>query len=138
MAPIDQKDKLNNINRLLSRQRLEKMRPEQSADRTTGKDKSSSVIDDGYVQSSRGIEINAIKERVNQLPEVDMQKVERLKQQIAGGVYQVSSEILAENILAASVDGNQDGELCVCDLSIRHSNTFDLNKGAKFMKGGTT
>ncbi len=62
MAPIDQKDKLNNINRLLSRQRLEKMRPEQSADRTTGKDKSSSVIDDGYVQSSRGIEINAIKE----------------------------------------------------------------------------
>jgi anti-sigma28 factor (negative regulator of flagellin synthesis) len=38
-----------------------------------------------------------------------MQKVERLKQQIAGGVYQVSSEVLAENILAASVDGNQDG-----------------------------
>ena len=113
MAPIDQKDKLNNINRLLSRQRLEKMRPEQSADRTAdrtaGKDKSSAVVDDGYVQSSRGIEINAIKERVNQLPEVDMQKVERLRQQIAGGVYQVSSEILAENILAASVDGNQDG-----------------------------
>jgi flagellar biosynthesis anti-sigma factor FlgM len=109
MAPIDQKDKLNNISRLLSRQRLEKMRPEQSSDRTVGKDKSSAVIDDGYVQSSRGIEINAIKERVNQLPEVDMQKVERLRQQIAGGVYQVSSEILAENILAASVDGNQDG-----------------------------
>ena len=67
------------------------------------------MIEDGYVQSSRGIEINVIRERVNQLPEVDMQKVERLKQQIAGGSYQVSSEILAENILAASVDGNQDG-----------------------------
>jgi len=38
-----------------------------------------------------------------------MQKVERLRQQIAGGVYQVSSEVLAENILAASVDGSQDG-----------------------------
>ena len=38
-----------------------------------------------------------------------MQKVERLKQQIAGGSYQISSEILAENILAASVDGNGDG-----------------------------
>ena len=49
MAPIDQKDKLNNINRLLSRQRLEKMRPEQSADRTTGKDKNPAVIEDGYV-----------------------------------------------------------------------------------------
>ena len=109
MAPIDQKDKLNNINRLLSRQRLEKMRPEQSADRTVGKGKNPAVVEDGYVQSSRGIEINAIKERVNQLPEVDMQKVERLKQQIAGGSYQVSSEILAENILAASVDGSQDG-----------------------------
>ena len=109
MVPIDQKDKLNNISRLLSRQRLEKMRPEQSADRAAGKDKSPAVIEDGYVQSSWGIEINAIKERVNQLPEVDMQKVERLKQQVAGGVYQVSSEILAENILAASVDGNQDG-----------------------------
>ena len=109
MVPIDQKDKLNNINRLLSRQRLEKMRPEQSADRTVGKDKNPAVVEDGYVQSSRGIEINAIKERVNQLPEVDMQKVERLKQQIAGGSYHVSSEILAENILAAGVDGNQDG-----------------------------
>ena len=110
MVPVDQKDKLTNINRLLSRQRLEKMRPEQSADRTVGKDKNPAVVEDGYVQSSRGIEINAIKERVNQLPEVDMQKVERLKQQIAGGSYQVSSEILAENILAASVDGNGDGE----------------------------
>ena len=109
MVPIDQKDKLTNINRLLSRQRLEKMRPEQSADRTVGKDKNPAVVEDGYVQSSRGIEINAIKERVNQLPEVDMQKVERLKQQIAGGSYQVSSEILAENILVASVDGNGDG-----------------------------
>ena len=108
MVPVDQKDKLTNINRLLSRQRLEKMRPEQSADRTVGKDKNPAVVEDGYVQSSRGIEINAIKERVNQLPEVDMQKVERLKQQIAGGSYHVSSEILAENILAASVDGNQD------------------------------
>ena len=109
MVPVDQKDKLTNINRLLSRQRLEKMRPEQSADRTVGKDKNPAVVDDGYVQSSRGIEINAMKERVNQLPEVDMQKVERLRQQIAGGSYHVSSEILAENILAASVDGNQDG-----------------------------
>ena len=108
MVPVDQKDKLTNINRLLSRQRLEKMRPEQSADRTVGKDKNPAVVEDGYVQSSRGIEINAIKERVNQLPEVDMQKVERLRQQIAGGSYHVSSEILAENILAASVDGNQD------------------------------
>ena len=109
MVPIDQKDKLTNINRLLSRQRLEKMRPEQSADRTVGKDKNPAVVEDGYVQSSRGIEINAIKERLNQLPEVDMHKVERLKQQIAGGSYQISSEILAENILAASVDGNGDG-----------------------------
>ena len=49
------------------------------------------------------------KERVNQLPEVDMQQVERLKQQVTGGVYQVRGEILAENILAASVDGSQDG-----------------------------
>jgi anti-sigma28 factor (negative regulator of flagellin synthesis) len=38
-----------------------------------------------------------------------MQQVERLKQQVTGGVYQVRGEILAENILAASVDGSQDG-----------------------------
>ena len=61
MAPIDQKDKLNNINRLLSRQRLEKMRPEQSSDRTAGKDKSSAVVDDGYVQSSRGMKSMPLK-----------------------------------------------------------------------------
>ena len=109
MAPIDQKDKLNNITQLLSRQRLERTRSDQSADQTSGKNKSPPVIQDKYMQSSRGVEINAIRERVNQLPEVDMQKVERLRQQIAAGSYQFSSEILAENILAASVDGNQDG-----------------------------
>ena len=109
MAPIDQKDKLNNITQLLSRQRLERTRSDQSADQTSGKNKSPPVIQDKYVQSSRGVEINAIRERVNQLPEVDMQKVERLRQQIASGGYQVSSGILVENILAASVDGNQEG-----------------------------
>ena len=108
MVPIDQKDKLNNITQLLSRQRLERTRSDQSADQTSGKNKNPPVIQDKYVQSSRGVEINAIRERVNQLPEVDMQKVERLRQQIAAGSYQFSSEILAENILAASVDGNQD------------------------------
>ena len=109
MASIDQNDKLNNITQLLSRQRLERTRSDQSVDQTSGKNKSPPVIQDKYVQSSRGVEINAIRERVNQLPEVDMQKVERLRQQIAAGSYQVSNEILAENILAASVDGNQDG-----------------------------
>ena len=109
MSPIDQNDRLNSITRLLSRQRLERIRSDQSADQTSGKNKSPAVVHDKYVQSSRGVEINAISERVNQLPEVDMQKVERLRQQIAAGSYQVSSEVLAENILAASVDGNQDG-----------------------------
>ena len=109
MVPIDQKDKLNNINRLLSRQRLGKVHPDQSADRIGGKNQSSTVVQDKYVQSSRGIEINAIKDRINQLPEVDMEKVERLKQQIAGGSYQVNSEVLAENILVASVDGSPNG-----------------------------
>ena len=41
--------------------------------------------------------------------EVDKQMFERFWLQIAGDFYQVSSEILAENILAASVDGSQDG-----------------------------
>ena len=109
MVPIDQKDKLNNINRLLSRQRLGKVHPDQSADRTGGKNQSSTVVQDKYVQSSRGIEINAIRDRINQLPEVDMEKVERLKQQIAGGSYQVNSEVLAENILAVSVHGSPNG-----------------------------
>ena len=109
MVPIDQKDKLNNINRLLSRQRLGKVHPDQSADRTAGKNQSSIVVHDKYVQSSRGIEINAIKDQINQLPEVDMEKVERLKQQIAGGSYQVNSEVLAENILAVSVNGSPNG-----------------------------
>ena len=109
MAPIDQKDKLNNIDRLLCRQRLEKARLDQSADRAAGKNKSPTAIQDKYVQSSRGVEISALRERVNQLPDVDVRKVERLRQQIASGGYQVSSGILAENILAASVDGNQEG-----------------------------
>jgi len=67
MAPIDQKDKLNNITRLLSRQRLERTRSDQSADRTSGKNKSPTVIQDKYVQSILSQSSSAMLAQANAL-----------------------------------------------------------------------
>ena len=67
MAPIDQKDKLNNITRLLSRQQLERTRSDQSADQTSGKNKSPTVIQDKYVQSILSWSSSAMLAQANAL-----------------------------------------------------------------------
>ena len=64
--------------------------------------------EDKFVLSSQSSEVNSIKERVHQLPDVDMEKVERLRQLIKSGDYKVDNRKLADNILAASLNLTDD------------------------------
>ena len=43
------------------------------------------------------------EEKANQLPDVDLEKVEKLRQMIKDGSYIADSQKIAENLLATSV-----------------------------------
>jgi len=109
MPPIDQNGKINGANPLRPRQQTEKVQTSKNNsyqqvrnDQVTGSE------EDKFVLSSQSSEVNSIKERVHQLPDVDMEKVERLRQLIKSGDYKVDNRKLADNILAASLSLTDD------------------------------
>ena len=109
MPPIDQNGKINGANPLRPRQQIEKVQTSKNDsyqqvrnDQVTGSE------EDKFVLSSQSSEVNSIKERVHQLPDVDMEKVERLRQLIKSGDYKVDSRKMADNILATSLSLTDD------------------------------
>ena len=109
MPPIDQNGKINGAGRLRAHQQTEKVQTSKNNsyqqvrnDQVTGSE------EDKFVLSSQSSEVNSIKERVHQLPDVDMEKVERLRQLIKSGDYKVDSRKMADNILATSLSLTDD------------------------------
>jgi len=109
MPPIDQNGRINSSNPLRPRQQTEKVQTSKNNsyqqvrnDQVTGSE------EDKFVLSSQSSEVNSIKERVHQLPDVDMEKVERLRQLIKSGDYKVDSRKMADNILATSLSLTDD------------------------------
>ena len=109
MPPIDQNGKINGANPLRPRQQTEKVQTSKNNsyqqvrnDQVTGSE------EDKFFLSSQSSEVNSIKERVHQLPDVDMEKVERLRQLIKSGDYKVDSRKMADNILATSLSLTDD------------------------------
>ena len=109
MPSIDQNGKINSSNPLRPRQQTEKVQTSKNNsyqqvrnDQVTGSE------EDKFVLSSQSSEVNSIKERVHQLPDVDMEKVERLRQLIKSGDYKVDSRKMADNILATSLSLTDD------------------------------
>ena len=109
MPPIDQNGKINGANPLRPRQQIEKVQTSKNDsyqqvrnDQVTGSE------EDKFVLSSQSSEVNSIKERVHQLPDVDMEKVERLRQLIKSGDYKVDSRKMADNVLATSLSLTDD------------------------------
>ena len=109
MPPIDQNGKINSSNPLRPRQQTEKV---QTSKNNPYKQVRSNQVtgsgEDKFALSSQSSEVNSIKERVHQLPDVDMEKVERLRQLIKSGDYKVDSRKMADNILAVSLSLTDD------------------------------
>ena len=104
MPPIDQNGKINDASRLRPQQHAERVQSRKNnpyQKMRSGQVKGSA--EDKFVLSSQSSEVSSIKERVHQLPDVDMEKVERLRQLIQNGNYEIDSQKVADNILAASV-----------------------------------
>ena len=56
---------------------------------------------DGFVQSQRSEEISAIKARIQQLPDVDTEKIKHVQQSM--GSYHNAGDRIADQILSASI-----------------------------------
>ena len=109
MPPIDQNGKINGTSRLRSQQHAERIQSRKNNPyQKMRNDQVKGSAEDKFVLSSQSSEVSSIKERVHQLPDVDMEKVERLRQLIQSGDYKVDNRKLADNILATSLNLTDD------------------------------
>ena len=104
MVPVSQKGKLGSLNQVLTKKQAEKVQTSKTNPYLNAEEgKGIKAEQDGFVQSAKSSEVSRIKEKVNQLPDVDLEKVEKLRQMIKDGSYTADSQKIAENLLATSV-----------------------------------
>ena len=104
MVPINQKGKLGSLNQVLTKKQAEKIQANKTNHYlNTQEGKEIKAEQDGFVQSAQSNEVSRIKEKANQLPDVDLEKVEKLRQMIKDGSYTTDSQKIAENLLATSI-----------------------------------
>ena len=104
MPPIDQNGKINGASRLHPQQHAERIQSRKNNPyQKMRNDQVKGSAEDKFVLSSQSSEIGSIKDRVHQLPDVDMEKVERLRQLIQNGNYEIDSQKMADSILVGSV-----------------------------------
>ena len=103
MVPINQKGKLGSLNQVLTKKQAEKVQTNKTNPYLNAQEgKEIKAEKDGFVQSAKSSEVNRIKEKANQLPDIDLEKVEKLRQMIKDGSYTADNQKIAENLLAAS------------------------------------
>ncbi len=104
MVPVSQKGKLGSLNQVLTKKQAEKVQTSKTNPYLNAEEgKGIKAEQDGFVQSAKSSEVSKIKEKANQLPDVDLEKVEKLRQMIKDGSYIADSHKIAENLLATSV-----------------------------------
>lgn len=75
-------------------------RPEATAQTSSANDKAASGSSDSVSLSSQAQALGKLEQAVQQAPDVDTAKVDRIKQAIANGDYQANSEAIAERMLS--------------------------------------
>ena len=105
MAVIDRTNNVANaLSELYRQQKLSKTQPDGKSNAVA--DAKGGTGQDEVVLSSRSEEVNQIKQQLNQLPEVDEQKVARLREQINNGSYNINSQQVADKILTSGLNPN--------------------------------
>ena len=104
MPPVDQNGKINSASRLRSQQHAERIQSRKNNPyQKMRNDQVKGSAEDKFDLSPQSSEVSSIKERVHQLPDADMEKVEQLRRLIQNGNYEIDSQKMADSILAASV-----------------------------------
>lgn len=80
--------------------RLQKSTDEQASNSSIPAEKSGTLTDDTVKLSGAAQSMQSHQSKINSMPDMDMEKVEQIKQAIAAGQYKVDSEKLASNMVA--------------------------------------
>lgn len=80
--------------------RLQKSDDEQKSSTPITTEKSGTLADDTVKLSGAAQSMQSHQSKINNMPDMDMEKVEQIKQAIAAGQYKVDPEKLATNMVA--------------------------------------
>ena len=80
--------------------RLQKSNDEQGSNSPVPTEKSGTLANDTVKISGAAQSMQFNQSKINSMPDMDMEKVEQIKQAIAAGQYKVDSERLANNMVA--------------------------------------
>ena len=90
----------NNQPNITKNDRLQKSNDDQKINTTESPERSNTLADDTVNLSSAAQTLQQQKSKIDSLPDMDMAKVEQIKQAIAAGNYRVDTDKLASNMVA--------------------------------------
>lgn len=92
---------LNGLTNQPSINKNERLQRNEAADKSTsGESVEKSTLADDTVQLSGAAQVLKEQEaKISQMPDIDMDKVEQIKQAIAAGEYKIDTEKLASNMM---------------------------------------
>ncbi|MCZ6679631.1 MAG: flagellar biosynthesis anti-sigma factor FlgM [Candidatus Poribacteria bacterium] len=108
MAPVNRPDGINNalnVYRQGSRNVQANRKDQSNATNNVNTPSGGGQVDEVVLSQGSG-EVDRLKEQLNRLPDVDEEKVAKLREEINNGTYSVNSKQVAEKLLAAGINPN--------------------------------
>ena len=106
MAPINSTSKIQTSLGKLYKRKADSIRTNDQSNSTTSTNATRPTGQDQFVLSPQSSEVNRIKQQLDEIPEVDEQKVATLRERVNNGTYAVTSQQVAEKILVSGIKLN--------------------------------
>ncbi|MCH8294013.1 MAG: flagellar biosynthesis anti-sigma factor FlgM [Candidatus Poribacteria bacterium] len=106
MAPIDSTGKIQTSLGKLYKRKTDSVRTNDQSNSTASTNATRPTGQDQFILSPQSSEVNRIKQQLDEIPEVDEQKVAALRERVNNGTYAVTSQQVAEKILVSGIKLN--------------------------------
>ena len=106
MAPIDSTGKIQTSLGKLYKRKTDSVRTNDQSNSTASTNATRPTGQDQFILSPQSSEVNRIKQQLDEIPEVDEQKVATLRERVNNGTYAVTSQQVAEKILVSGIKLN--------------------------------
>ncbi len=106
MAPINSTGKIQTSLGKLYKRKTDSVRTNDQSNSTASTNATRPTGQDQFILSPQSSEVNRIKQQLDEIPEVDEQKVAALRERVNNGTYAVTSQQVAEKILVSGIKLN--------------------------------
>lgn len=106
MAPIDSTGKIQTSLGKLYKRKTDSVRTNDQSNSTASTNATRPTGQDQFILSPQSSEVNRIKQQLDEIPEVNEQKVAALRERVNNGTYAVTSQQVAEKILVSGIKLN--------------------------------